>query len=64
MKKPNFTVTIRDEIPMFLLVEPFFEEGGGGQENFGQKLKFFGFFQLRSPLNKMEEGDKIYDIAT
>ena len=38
------------EIPTFSLVRPFFEEGGGGLENFGQKLKFWGFFQLRSPL--------------
>ena len=35
---------------MFSSVGPFFEKGGGGQENFGQKLKFLGFFQLRSPL--------------
>ena len=47
----NFIITIRYEIPMFLLVGPFFEEGGGGLENFGQKLKFYGFFQLRSPLD-------------
>ena len=35
---------------LFSSVGPFFEEWGGGLENFGQKLKFFGFFQLRSPL--------------
>ena len=36
---------------MFSSVGPFFKEGGGGDlENFGQKLKFWGFFQLRSPL--------------
>ena len=27
--------------------------GGGGLENFGKKLKFWGFFQLRSPLRKI-----------
>ena len=40
LKKPNFTITIRYEIPTFSSVEPFFEEGGGGPENFGQKLNF------------------------
>ena len=49
-KKLNFIITIRYEIPTFSSVGPFFEEGGGGLENFGQKLKFLGFFQLRSPL--------------
>ena len=35
---------------------PFFEEGGGGGlESFGQKLKFLGFFQLRSPLRMSQE---------
>ena len=34
----------------FSSVGPFFEEGGGALEKFGQKLKFLGFFQLRSPL--------------
>ena len=41
LKKPNFIITIRYEIPTFSSVGPFFEEGGGGgPENFGQKLKF------------------------
>ena len=39
-KKPNFIITIRYEIPTFLSVVLFFKEGGGGLENFGQKLKF------------------------
>ena len=39
-KKPNFRITIRYEIPTFSSVGPFFEEGGRGLENFGQKLKF------------------------
>ena len=34
----------------FLRLGPFSKRGGGGLENFGQKLKFLGFFQLRSPL--------------
>ena len=50
-KKLNFIFTIRYEIPTFLSVGPFFKEGGGGLENFGQKLKFLGFIQLRSPLS-------------
>ena len=33
-----------------LLVEPFFEEGGGGLENFGQKLKYREFFNWGRPL--------------
>ena len=49
MKKKTL-FTIRYEIPTFSSVGPFFEEGGRGLENFGQKLKFWGFFQLRSPL--------------
>ena len=51
-KKTNFIITIRYEILTFSSVGPFFEEGGGGLENLGQKLKFKGFFQLRSPLTQ------------
>ena len=40
LKKPNFIIIIRYKIPTFSSVGPFFEEGGGGPENFGQKLKF------------------------
>ena len=40
LKKTNFIITIRYEIPTFSLVGPFFKEGGGGPENFGWKLKF------------------------
>ena len=32
----------------------------GGLENFDQKLKFLGFFQLRSPLNKQCPSDDVY----
>ena len=39
-KKKNFIITIRYEMPTFSSVGPFFEEGGEGAENFGQKLKF------------------------
>ena len=28
-------------------VGPFFEEGGRGQENFGQKMQFFGLFRAK-----------------
>ena len=38
--KKQTLFTIRYEIPTFLSVGPFFEEGGGDLENFGQKLKF------------------------
>ena len=47
MKKKNFIITNRYEIPTFPSVGPFFEEGGGGLENFGQKLKFLGFFSIK-----------------
>ena len=40
LKKTNFTITLRYEIPTFLLIGPFSKRGGGGLENFGQKLKF------------------------
>ena len=30
LKKPNFIITIRYEIPTFSSVGPFFEEGGEG----------------------------------
>ena len=39
-EKTELMVTFRYKIPMFLLVGPFFKEGGGGLEIFGQKLKF------------------------
>ena len=53
-KKPNFIITIRYEIPTFSLVGPFFEEGGGGLGNFGQKLKFLGFFSIEvAPYKKL-----------
>ena len=38
--KKQTLFTIRYEIPTFSSVGPFFEEGGGDLENFGQKLKF------------------------
>ena len=50
MKKLKFIITIRYKIPLFLLVGPFSKRWGGGLENFGEKLKFLGFFQLRSLL--------------
>ena len=46
------------ELPMFLLVRPFFEEEGDGLEYFGQKLKFLGIFQLRSPLMNKKKNRK------
>ena len=44
LKKLNFIITIRYKIIMFSSVGPFFEEGGRGPENFGQKLNFSDFF--------------------
>ena len=41
----KFIITIRYKIPMFSSVGPFFEEGGGGPENFGQKLIFWEIFK-------------------
>ena len=38
----------------FLLVGPFFEEGGRGLENFGQKLKILGFFSIEVAPNDSE----------
>ena len=38
--KKQTLFTIRYAIPTFSSVGPFFEEGGGDLENFGQKLKF------------------------
>ena len=55
-KKTSFIITIRYKIPTFSSVGPFFKEEGGGLENFGQKLKFLGFFQLRLPLNPIGAG--------
>ena len=42
---------LRYKILMFLSVGPHFKEGVRGfQKDFVQKLKFWGFFQLRWPL--------------
>ena len=41
----------------------FFEERGGGPENFGLKLKFQGFFQLRWPLNEYQSVQWCYSQA-
>ena len=60
LKKPNFIINIRYEILTFSSVGPFFEEGGGGLENFGQKLKFLGFFQLRSPLSTSRNSNNVF----
>ena len=40
LKKLYFIITIRYEIPTFSSIGPFFDEGGGGLENFGKKLTF------------------------
>ena len=62
-QKNQTTITIRYKILTFSLVEPFFKEGGGGLENFGQKLKFKGFFQLKSPLSLLNENKFLNPIC-
>ena len=45
MKKPNFIITIRYEIPTFSSVGPFFEEGGGGgARKFRPEAEILGIF--------------------
>ena len=46
MKKTNFIITIKYEIPMFLLVEPFFDEGGRGSRKFWQQPEIFWIFSI------------------
>ena len=47
LKKPNFTITIRYEIPTFLSVGPFFEEGGRGSRKFWPEAEiFWNFFNM------------------
>ena len=50
LKKMNFIITFRYEIPMFSSVGPFFEEGGRGSRKFRPEAEL-GFVQLRSPLS-------------
>ena len=61
MKKPNFTITIRYEIPTFSSVEPFFEEGGRGSRKVRPETELFGIFSIEvapKPLYKIREGFK------
>ena len=46
LKKPNFTITIRYEIPTFSSVEPFFEEGGRGSRKVRPETELFGIFSI------------------
>ena len=43
-KKMNFIITIRYRIPTFLLVGPFFEEGGSGSGKFRTEAEILRFF--------------------
>ena len=45
-KKPNFIITIRDEIPTFSSVGPFFEEGGRGSRKFRPIAEILGIFSI------------------
>ena len=49
MKKTNFIITIRYEITTFSSAGHFVKEGGG--ENFGKKLKFYGFLDAIASLD-------------
>ena len=54
MKKPNFISTIRYEIPTFLSVGPFFEEGGRGSIKFRPEAEIFRIFSIEvAPKNVM-----------
>ena len=44
LKKLNFIITIRYEIPTFSLVGPFFEEGGRGSRKFWPDVEILGIF--------------------
>ena len=46
LKKPNFIITIRYEIPTFSSVGPFFEEGGGGSRKFRPEAEILGIFSF------------------
>ena len=46
MKKPNFIITIRYEIPTFSSVGPFFEEGGEGSRKFRPEAEILGIFSI------------------
>ena len=46
LKKTNFIITIRYEIPTFLSVGPFFEEGGRGSRKFWPEAETFGIFSI------------------
>ena len=46
LKKPNFIITIRYEIPTFSSVGPFFEEGGRGSRKFRPEAEILGIFSI------------------
>ena len=45
LKKTNFIITIRYEIPTFSLVGPFYEEGEGSRK-FRPEAEIFGIFSI------------------
>ena len=57
LKKPNFIITIRYEIPTFSSVGPFFEEGGRrGSRKFRPEAEILGIFsnEVAPYLNKIQ----------
>ena len=46
LKKLNFIIPIRYEIPTFSLVGPFFEEGGRGSRKFRPEAEILGIFSI------------------
>ena len=53
MKKTNFVITIRNDIPTFRCYGPFFEEGGS--RKFRPEAKILGIFSIEvAPNSKCE----------
>ena len=46
MKKTNFIITFRYEIPTFSSVGPYFEEGGRGSRKFWPEAEIFRIFSI------------------
>ena len=51
LKKPNFIITIKYEIPTFSSVVPFFEEGGRGSRKFWPEGNFVATFGVKQHPN-------------
>ena len=53
MKKQNFIITIRYEIPTFSSVGPYFKEGGRGSRKFLPEAEIFGIFSIEVAPNSI-----------